>query len=582
MKVYWQCFKPQLKLFILDLLCLAVDITMELFLPYLMAIIMDQGVKLQNLSLILGYGGLMAGLASVALVFGALAMWCSAKISNGFCYELRRRMFVKIQTFSFKNIDHFEVPSLVTRLTSDVNSFRMAVMMMTRVGLKAPLTIMISAVFMFMMNVKLAAIVLGIATLLCFVIVFIVVKSTPVFRKLQVKLDDVNRVVEEDVDGIRVVKSFVREDFEAARFAGANSRLKAKAVQANQTVALNLPIILFAINITTALILYFGGVDVAAFEQTGFESGQLFSFVNYSVMILMAFNMISNLIMNLARAGASKERIDEIFAEVVDISYEPKKTDSDFDPSVLEDGSVEFKDAVFSYCDDLAKAAVGPLSLKINSGEIIGIVGPTGSGKTTLVSLIPRLYDPSSGSIMVGGHDVRDYDLDALRREIGVVTQKNVLFSGTIKENLLWGKQNASDVEIWEALKMAQADDFVKALKDGEETLLTQGGTSVSGGQKQRLAIARAMIKKPKILILDDATSAVDVATESRIKDAFYNSLKGTTVFLIAQRVTSVMDADRIIVLENGRVDAVGTHFELLKSSRVYREIYESQKKAVI
>ena len=384
-------------------------------------------------------------------------------------------------------------PTRVIIITSDVNSFRMAVMMMTRVGLKAPLTIMISAVFMFMMNVKLAAIVLGIATLLCFVIVFIVVKSTPVFRKLQVKLDDVNRVVEEDVDGIRVVKSFVREDFEAARFAGANSRLKAKAVQANQTVALNLPIILFALNITTALILYFGGVDVAAFEQTGFESGQLFSFVNYSVMILMAFNMISNLIMNLARAGASKERIDEIFAEVVDISYEPKKTDSDFDPSVLEDGSVEFQDAVFSYCDDLAKAAVGPLSLKINSGEIIGIVGPTGSGKTTLVSLIPRLYDPSSGSIMVGGHDARDYDLDALRREIGVVTQKNVLFSGTIKENLLWGKQNASDVEIWEALKMAQADDFVKALKDGEETLLTQGGTSVSGGQKQRSLLVSAM-----------------------------------------------------------------------------------------
>lgn len=580
MKLYWQCFKKQIPLFLLDMLCLIVDVSMEMSLPFLMAHILDNGVKAQNFTVVWQTSLVMIGLAIIALGFGILAMHLSSLISNRFTYTLRQKMFHRIQEFSFKNIDHFEVPSLVTRLTSDVNIMRMALMMITRVGLKAPLMVIVGAVFMFVLNVKLAAIVLAISVVLCVLVVVIIFLSTPKFKVTQVKVDNVNRVVEENTEGIRVVKSFVREDFESKKFANASHDLRDIASKAFKIANLNIPLILLALNLANALILGVGGIDAA--KNTSFTTGELSSFINFSSTVLMSFNMISGLIMNLARASASAERINKVMNEKLDITYDLKAKTPDFDPEVIKDGAVEFKDVTFSYVDDPEKLAVGPISLKVKSGQVIGIVGGTGSGKTSLISLIPRLYDALSGTVLVAGRDVRDYDLLALREAIGVVTQKNVLFSGTIRENITWGKEDATDDEVNAALKSAQAYDFVHGFKDGLNTPVAQGGTSVSGGQKQRLSIARAMIKKPKILILDDSTSAVDVATESKIRQAFYQDLKGTTVFVIAQRITSVQDADQILVLDNGRMEALGTHEELLKTSTVYQEIYETQKKGVL
>lgn len=575
MRVYWDCFKPQMKRFVLDLLCLIADLSMELSLPYLMSLVMKRGVEAQNLQAVFFYGGLMALLALAAMVFGIFAMKLSALISNGFVYELRKRIFHRLQEFSFTNIDHFEVPSLITRITGDVNSFRIVVMMITRVGLKAPLTIAIASAFMFTMNAGLAAVVLAIAVVLCGVIVFLIVHATPLFRRMQVRLDGVNRAVEEDVDGIRVVKSFVREKHESGRFAGVNRRLKETAAKANKAVAMNMPIILFALNMATAFIIYFGGKDIIAGR---FDSTELFSFVNYSIMILMSLNMISNLIMNLARCGASKERIDAVFAEKIDLAPEPSGSKGDH--GQLKDGAVRFKNLSFSYCGSEDKLALSHIDLTIESGETVGIVGSTGSGKSSLISLIPRLYDATSGQVEVGGQDVRAYDLKDLRSQIGVVTQKNVLFSGTIRDNVLWGKKDATDEEIEDALKVSGAD-FVYSFPSGLETEVSQGGTSLSGGQKQRLTIARALIKKPKILILDDATSAVDVLTERNIRENLRLKHGAMTVLIIAQRITSVMDADRIVVLDEGKIEAVGTHSELLETSKVYREIYESQRRSV-
>lgn len=580
MKLYWQCFKKQIPLFLLDMLCLIVDVSMEMSLPFLMAHILDDGVKAQNFAVVWQTSLIMIALAVVALGFGVLAMYLSSVISNRFCYTLRQKMFHRIQEFSFKNIDHFEVPSLVTRLTSDVNIIRMALMMITRVGLKAPLMVVVGAIFMFMLNVKLAAIVLTISVVLCVLVVVIIFLSTPKFKIAQVKVDNVNRVVEENTEGIRVVKSFVREGHESHKFAAASHDLRDIACRAFKIANLNIPLILLAMNLANALILGVGGIDAA--KNTSFTSGELSSFINFSSTVLMSFNMISGLIMNLARASASVERINKVMNEKIDIPYDPKQKTADFDPEVVPDGSVEFIGATFSYVADPAKLAVGPVDLKVDSGEVIGIVGGTGSGKTSLISLIPRLYDTLAGEVRVGGRNVKDYDLLALREAIGVVTQKNVLFSGTIRDNVVWGKSDATDEEVEQALKAAQAYDFVHSFKDGLDTQVSQGGTSVSGGQKQRLSIARAMIKKPKILILDDSTSAVDVATEAKIRQAFYQDLKDTTVFVIAQRITSVQGADRILVLDNGRVEAYGTHQELLKDSKVYQEIYETQKKGVL
>lgn len=580
MKFYFDCFKKSLHLFLIVLLCLTIEVALEMSLPFLMAHLLDNGVKAQNFDVVVKTSLLMIGFALLAVVLGIISMKISAIITNDFSYEVRRRVFHRIQEFSFKNIDHFEVPSLVTRLTSDVNVIRMAVLMLIRAGIKAPLMMLAGAVFMFILNVKLAALVLLIGVVLCVLIVFIIFKATPQFGKTQGKYDKVNEVVEENTEAIRVVKSFVRENLESEKFAVRNNDLCKTASVAYKIANINIPLILLAANLCNVLILALGGIDVA--KGSSFTTGQLSSFINFSTTVMMSFNMVSGLIMNLARASASKTRIDMILNEEIDIPYDHKVKTIDFDPDYVKDGSVEFKSTTFSYVNDEEKLAVGPVDLKVKSGEIVGIIGGTGAGKTTLISLIPRLYDCLGGEVLVGGKNVKDYDLLSLRDSIGVVTQKNVLFSGTIRDNIKWGKPDASDEEIEEALRVVQARDFVFNFKDGLDTKISQGGNSVSGGQKQRLSIARAIIKNPKILILDDSTSAVDVHTESKIKEAFYKELKGTTIFIIAQRISSIEDADKILVLDNGKVESIGRHGDLVKTSKVYQEIYETQKKGVL
>lgn len=580
MKFYFDCFKKSLHLFLIVLLCLTIEVALEMSLPFLMAHLLDNGVKAQNFDVVVKTSLLMIGFALLAVVLGIISMKISAIITNDFSYEVRRRVFHRIQEFSFKNIDHFEVPSLVTRLTSDVNVIRMAVLMLIRAGIKAPLMMLAGAVFMFILNVKLAALVLLIGVVLCVLIVFIIFKATPQFGKTQGKYDKVNEVVEENTEAIRVVKSFVRENLESEKFAVRNNDLCKTASVAYKIANINIPLILLAANLCNVLILALGGIDVA--KGSSFTTGQLSSFINFSTTVMMSFNMVSGLIMNLARASASKTRIDMILNEEIDIPYDHKVKRADFDPDYVKDGSVEFKSTTFSYVNDEEKLAVGPVDLKVKSGEIVGIIGGTGAGKTTLISLIPRLYDCLGGEVLVGGKNVKDYDLLSLRDSIGVVTQKNVLFSGTIRDNIKWGKPDASDEEIEEALRVVQARDFVFNFKDGLDTKISQGGNSVSGGQKQRLSIARAIIKNPKILILDDSTSAVDVHTESKIKEAFYKELKGTTIFIIAQRISSIEDADKILVLDNGKVESIGRHGDLVKTSKVYQEIYETQKKGVL
>lgn len=580
MKFYFDCFKKSLHLFLIVLLCLTIEVALEMSLPFLMAHLLDNGVKAQNFDVVVKTSLLMIGFALLAVVLGIISMKISAIITNDFSYEVRRRVFHRIQEFSFKNIDHFEVPSLVTRLTNDVNVIRMAVLMLIRAGIKAPLMMLAGAVFMFILNVKLAALVLLIGVVLCVLIVFIIFKATPQFGKTQGKYDKVNEVVEENTEAIRVVKSFVRENLESEKFAVRNNDLCKTASVAYKIANINIPLILLAANLCNVLILALGGIDVA--KGSSFTTGQLSSFINFSTTVMMSFNMVSGLIMNLARASASKTRIDMILNEEIDIPYDHKVKTSDFDPDYVKDGSVEFKSTTFSYVNDEEKLAVGPVDLKVKSGEIVGIIGGTGAGKTTLISLIPRLYDCLGGEVLVGGKNVKDYDLLSLRDSIGVVTQKNVLFSGTIRDNIKWGKPDASDEEIEEALRVVQARDFVFNFKDGLDTKISQGGNSVSGGQKQRLSIARAIIKNPKILILDDSTSAVDVHTESKIKEAFYKELKGTTIFIIAQRISSIEDADKILVLDNGKVESIGRHADLVKTSKVYQEIYETQKKGVL
>jgi len=579
MKFYYSLFKKQIPLLLVDIFCLMVDVALEMAQPFLMAIILDEGIKKQDFNIIWIISAIMLIMAIVAIFFSVLAMNCSVKIANRFSYDLRKQIFHKIQTFSFKNIDEFEVPSLITRITSDVNIIRQMMTMVTRAGLKVPLMMIVGSIFMFIYNLKLAAIVLTICVVLCFSIIFIICRSSPKFQKMQVALDDINQVIEEDIDGIRVVKSFVRENHEIEKFQTKNDRLMNLGVRAFQISSINIPLILFGANICNALILGLGGIDVA--KGTSFTTGRLSSFVNFSTIVLMAFNMVSGIAINISRSSACFKRLNQIINVKIDIPYEKKEKAEDFDPSIINDGSVEFINATFSYSNDEEKLAVGPVNMKVNAGEIIGIVGGTGSGKSSLVSLIPRLYDTLSGEVKVSGRDVKDYDLISLRENIGVVTQKNVLFTGTIRDNIKWGKKNATDEEINAVLKKAQAYDFVHSFKDGLDTLVSQGGTSVSGGQKQRLSIARALIKNPKILILDDSTSALDVETEAKLKKNIYSNEKNMTIFIIAQRISSVMDADKILVLDNGKVDSIGTHEELLNNSSIYHDMYVTQQKGV-
>ena len=525
-------------------------------------------------SYVIKIGILMFIMAVVGLCGGLATMKASSVVSQKFSYRLRSDMYKKIRDFSFKNIDEFSTSSLTTRMTNDVTLLQNTLMMGLRVLVRAPALLIVSAVFAFSINAKLSLILVVMLPIMIVIVALILKFGFPMFQKMQKKIDNVNRVVQENLIGIRVVKAFVREDKEKEKFHNASDELAKQGSKAAGLVVTVLPILMLMMNVVIVYIYYKGSLD-AANPNVKMDVGQISVLASYIVQVLMNIMMVSMLMLQLTRAKACGDRVVEVLDTEIDI----KNPENAFVPENPQ-GNVEFKDVCFGYNKD--DNVLENINFKANAGNIVGIIGSTGCGKSSLVNLIPRLYDVTGGEVLVDGVNVKEYDLTALRDMIGVVLQKNVLFSGTIKENIRWGKKDATDDEIIAACKAAQAHDFIMRQPNGYDTDLSQGGLNLSGGQKQRLCIARAMIKSPKILILDDSTSAVDTATEAKIREAFYNELADTTVIIIAQRISSVKDADEIVVLDDGKIDAVGTHDELMKSCEIYQEIYTTQQKGVL
>lgn len=525
---------------------------------------------------VIKYGVAMFALAVIGLCGGIATMKASSVCSQNFAYRLRNDVYKKISSFSFKNIDDFSTASLTTRLTNDVTMLQMVIMMSLRILVRGPALLVVSAVFAVSINARMSMLLLFILPVLIVVVVCVLKFGFPMFQKMQKKIDNVNRVVQENLIGIRVVKAFVREDHEKDKFKTVSDDLAAQGAKASGLVVTVMPVMMFVLNAVVVYVYYRGGIDAS---NGVMDVGQISVFASYIVQVLMNLMMISMMLLQLARGKACGDRIVEVLDTKVDIkncenAYIPEKSSAK--------GRVEFKNVCFKYnTSDSGDDILENISFTAEPGQIIGVVGGTGCGKSSLVNLIPRLYDVTSGEVLVDGVDVRRYNIKALRDMIGVVLQKNVLFSGTIRENIRWGKADATDEEIEKACKSAQAHDFVLRQPNGYDTDLSQGGLNLSGGQKQRLCIARAMIKHPKILILDDSTSAVDTATEAKIRNSFYNELKDTTVFIIAQRVSSVKDADKIIVLDDGEIKGMGTHDSLLETNDIYQEIYRTQQKGV-
>ncbi|MBS5463012.1 MULTISPECIES: ABC transporter ATP-binding protein [Clostridium] len=541
----------------------------EILLPKFMSMIINHGVAQKDGGYILKMGLVMAITSFLMAAGGILGAYFAAKASISFTSDLRRDLFARVQQFSFKNIDTFSTGSLVTRLTNDIQQVQNLIMMGLRMMLRAPGMFLGALVMAFWMNAELAAVILVVIPLLTAAIVWILRTAYPRFTAMQKALDTLNSGIQEVLTNVRVVKSFVREDYEEKRFAGTNRELKEAGLRALKIVIATMPVMMFAMNVTTLAIVWFGGNLIIGGRMA---VGDLTAFTTYIVQILMSLMMLSMVFLQSSRAMASIRRIDEVLDEPIDLSDENA---SQKDRKV-EKGRVEFKDVSFSYREG-GEPVLSHISLTAEPGETIGILGATGSGKTSLVQLIPRLYDVTEGSVRVDGIDVREYSLKNLRDGVGMVLQKNVLFSGTIEENLRWGDETATEEEVRRAAVYAQADSFVNSFAEGYKTEMGQGGVNVSGGQKQRLCIARALLKKPKILILDDSTSAVDTATEAAIRTAFREDLKDTTKFIIAQRLSSLEYADRILVLEDGRIIGEGTQEKLLASCEAYREIYETQ-----
>lgn len=525
-------------------------------------------------SYVIKIGILMFVMAVVGLCGGLATMKASSVVSQKFSYRLRNDMYKKISDFSFKNIDEFSTSSLTTRMTNDVTLLQNTLMMGLRVLVRVPALLIVSAVFAFSINAKLSLILVIMLPIMIVIVALILKFGFPMFQKMQKKIDNVNRVVQENLIGIRVVKAFVREDKEKEKFHNASDELAKQGSKAAGLVVTVLPILMLMMNVVIVYIYYKGSLD-AANPNVKMDVGQISVLASYIVQVLMNIMMVSMLMLQLTRAKACGDRVVEVLDTEIDI----KNPENAFVPENPQ-GNVEFKDVCFGY--NKGDNVLENINFKANAGNIVGIIGSTGCGKSSLVNLIPRLYDVTGGEVLVDGVNVKEYDLTALRDMIGVVLQKNVLFSGTIKENIRWGKKDATDDEIIAACKAAQAHDFIMRQPNGYDTDLSQGGLNLSGGQKQRLCIARAMIKSPKILILDDSTSAVDTATEAKIREAFYNELADTTVIIIAQRISSVKDADEIVVLDDGKIDAVGTHDELMKSCEIYQEIYTTQQKGVL
>ena len=560
--------KEYKKVSILTPICMVLEVLMETIIPLLMASIIDDGVNKGDMNHIVGVGLWMVLTAALSLTAGVLGGVFGAKASTGFARNLRKGMFENIQTFSFANIDKYSVAGLVTRLTTDVTNLQNAYQMVLRMSFRAPATLICAMAMAFVINARLAMIYLVAVVVLGSILIFIMSKASRHFRAVFRKYDDLNASVQENVSAIRDVKSFVREDYENNKFTKAAENLCQMFMKAERIVVTNMPLMQFTVYTCILLISWIGAKMIVSDALT---TGQLMSLLTYCMNILMSLMMLSMIFVMVTMSAASGERVAEVLNEKSSLTN-PENPDF-----VVPNGSIEFRGVEFSYSSTAERPVLEDINLAIRSGETIGIIGGTGSSKSSLVNLISRLYDVTKGSILVGGKDVRAYDLETLRNEVAVVLQKNVLFSGTILDNLRWGDPNATEEDCIRVCKLACADEFIQTFPDKYNTYIEQGGTNVSGGQKQRLCIARALLKKPKILILDDSTSAVDTATDARIRKAFAEEIPNTTKLIIAQRISSVEHADRIIVLENGRVDGFGTHKELLRSNEIYRDVYESQ-----
>ncbi len=549
------------------------EVVFEIMIPLRTAQLIDSIKAGAELSEILSAGGVLALMAIVSLAFGAAAGLTCAKASCGFAKNLRRDMFHNIQTFSFAVIDRFSSSSLVTRLTTDVQNVQMAYMMLIRTAIRSPFMLVLAFIAAYTMAGWLAIIFVIVIPVLAIALFAVIRKVVPIFRRIFRKYDALNERAEENLSGIRVVKSYVREDYEKQKYERAAEEVRRDFTHAERILALNAPIMNFCVYTVMVFVIYVGSYAIVSTRGTLLDVGQFSSLITYGFMMLMSLMMLSMIFAMVVMAEENARRIYEVLSAKTTID-QPENPVTE-----VADGSIDFDRVGFSYSDDKERESLSDIDLHIKSGEVIGVIGSTGSSKSSLVQLIPRLYDVTEGTVRVGGRDVREYDLDTLRNAVAMVLQKNVLFSGTIKDNLRWGNEHATDEQIVEAAKLAQADEFVQGFPDKYDTYIEQGGTNVSGGQKQRLCIARALLKNPKILILDDSTSAVDTKTDKLIRAGFKSYLPETTKIIIAQRTSSVEDADRIVVMDAGRINDVGTHEELLRRNAIYREVYLSQNK---
>ena len=555
------------------------EVIMEVLIPFLMADLIDKGIDGGNIPLIIKLGVALLIGAFISLFFGALAGKTAATASAGFAKNLRKGMFYNIQDFSFSNVDKFSNSSLITRLTTDVTNVQMSYQMIIRNAARSPLMLIFALTAAFGISSKLSLIFLTMIPVLGIGLYLIIKNAFPIFERVFKSYDNLNRIVQENLSGIRVVKSFIREEHEIDKFSKTSEEISKDFIKAEKLLAFNMPLMQFSVYSCMLLLSWFGARAVVASGNNpalGLSTGQLMSLITYTMQILMSLMMLSMVLVMITISKASARRIVEILDEQTDIKNPSSPIYE------VENGDIEFENVNFKYSDSADKLCLENINIKIKSGETMGIIGGTGSSKTTLVQLIPRLYDVSSGTVKVAGIDVRNYDIESLRKSVSMVLQKNVLFSGTIKENLKWGNPDATDEEIKEACSIAQADDFIENFPDKYETYIEQGGTNVSGGQKQRICIARALLSNPKVLILDDSTSAVDTKTDSHIRKELLSSMPNTTKIIIGQRISSISEADKILVMDDGKIVDYGTHEELIKSSSIYREVYESQSKGVL